>query len=154
MKCSVIVGMKHHYILAGIFSFILLSSLLAVGNAARVTTALAMQNLKHADIAVAMKNENDSAVLGVSTGSADSGLIEVTAREETTALALLQENHIVVVEYTESGAIVRAVDGVGMSEEQRASDKNWTFAVNENNEETPSDRRVVRAGDKVVWKYL
>lgn len=145
--------MKHSYVLLGIFSFILLSSLLAVYSSTEETTEYAMQSLRHVNLAQAAKLESQGVVLGASSGDAVGGQIEQTARQDTTALALLQENHMVVVEYTESGAVIRAIDGVGTSDDQRSSLKKWFFEVNGTEQSNSSERTIVQAGDRVVWIY-
>lgn len=145
--------MTHSYILTGIFSFIFLSSLLAVDQRANVVERLALENLRHANVAHAMRLENEGAVLGSTTGSADNGVIEQLARQKTSVLKLLQDDHMVVVEYTENGALIRAVDGKGMSEEERLSEKKWDFAINGNEVETSSDRTIVNPGDTITWTY-
>ena len=145
--------MKHSYILTGIFSFIFLSSLMAVDQRIEIVERLALENLRHSNVAYAMKIENEGAVLGVTSGSADEGKIDQTSNQTTTVLRLLQEEHMVVVEYTEAGAIIRAVEGKGMSDEERTSDKEWVFSVNENTPDTPADRTTVHPGDSVIWLY-
>jgi hypothetical protein len=145
--------MKHSYVLLGLFSFIFLSSLLAVYSSTEETTEYAMQSLRHVNLAQAAKLESQGIVLGASNGDAVGGQIEQTARQETTALALLQENHMVVVEYTESGAVIKAVDGVGISDDQRSSPKEWYFQVNGIEQTNSSERTIVQTGDRVVWIY-
>jgi hypothetical protein len=145
--------MRHSYVLLGIFSFIFLSSLLALNSSFENRANYALENLRYANLAQAARLENEGVVLGATSGEATRGQIEQLVRQDTTVLALLQENHMVVVEYTESGAIIRAVDGVGVSDEERNSRKQWFFEVNGKEQSNSSERTVVHAGDRVVWTY-
>jgi hypothetical protein len=145
--------MKHHYVLLGIFSFILLSAMLAVSQSTQLKTAMAMESLRHSNLAYAIQKENRGAVLGVSQGVADAGSIEIVATTQSTALKLLQENHAVVVEYTESGVVVRAIDGKGLSDGDRVRKAEWKFRVNGKEASLPADRMIVHPQDQVVWTY-
>ncbi len=145
--------MKHHHVLLGIFSFIFMSSLLAVGQSADATRALALETLRHSDLANATRLENEGVVLGKTSGEATGGQVVITPYKEATVLSLLQENHVVIVEYMESGAVVRSIDGLGSLEDQRNSSQAWIFSVNGEESALSADRLVVDVGDQVVWAY-
>ncbi|PWB74367.1 hypothetical protein C3F09_04005 [candidate division GN15 bacterium] len=78
----------------------------------------------------------------------DSLTIELTGADSVSVFVLLQRSHQVDSWSTAMGVFVNGIDSVKNG--RRAV---WIYSVNDSLPDIASDRRLTRAGDKVVWHY-
>lgn len=145
--------MRTFYILLSLFTFIFVSSVYSMNQSSTDRLQAAMESLRRSNVAQVASLEARNYVLGASTTLPNVTEYSLTPLKETTAFALLAQTHTVVVEYTESGAIVHSINGIGMSEADRASGKKWIYSFNGILQEISPDRLVIHPGDRLVWKY-
>jgi hypothetical protein len=80
--------------------------------------------------------------------SRDSVVIEMTAADSTTVLALLQQHHDVDVKEGSMGSFVMAIDSL-----RGGNDVYWLYKVNGEMVPKAADKTTVGPGDKVSWHF-
>lgn len=78
----------------------------------------------------------------------DSVVIELTATDSTTVLALLQQDHQVDLKQGSMGSFVMAIDSL-----RGGNDVYWLYKVNGEMVPKAADRTMVGPGDKVTWHF-
>jgi hypothetical protein len=148
--------MRYNAVYLFIVAFILVTGYLSSTQYSKTQTLQSYREslittIQAPEIAVAPELENRS-VLGLSV---DKGieLIQTYGETGVNALNLLQKTHLVIVEYTETGAVVKSIDGVGTSEQDREKNKHWSFEVNGKTSDLSPDRFVTTDGSTIVWIY-
>lgn len=141
-----------------IVAFILLTSSLA---AKQATVSKAQKNRVEEALAAARSVEtayapnSENAVLGATDvkNATVSEVLRLNGVDGVNALNLLQQSHIVIVEYTSEGAVVKSIDGLGTTESDRDSGKKWIFSVNEKESILSPDRYITKKSEGIVWTY-
>jgi hypothetical protein len=147
--------MRSFAIYLSIIAFILTAGFFASSQVSKEKTIAlnseAMLNqLSSPDIAYAPDLQR---VLGAASVRQGSDRVEIKGGKKITVLHLLQQSHIVVVEYTENGAVVKSIDSVGVSEIERETNKKWTYTVNGKSTDLSPDRYTTSETDTIVWMY-
>jgi hypothetical protein len=145
--------MRSAIIYLTIFAFIIFAASFA-SRSEQVRRAAVLDKLRTVEIAEARQDLSQPRVLGAVTDRAPEARISVLGQSGQTALKILQDSHVVVVEYTQEGAVVKGIDGAGHSEDDRQSDKKWQFKVNGRSSQLPADRYMTRDDDVIVWEYM
>jgi hypothetical protein len=133
-------------------------SLIVIGAAAAVRDSqvreqLSLEHLREVELAYSQSAPPAAQVLGAHLDNNNLTTIRQIGHKGQSVLARLQENHVVIVEYTEDGTQVKAIDGAGVSEDSRVIDKTWSFKVNGREATVSADRFVPQDGDVILWEY-
>jgi Domain of unknown function (DUF4430) len=145
--------MRTFSILLSLFTFIFVSSVYAMNQSSTERLYESMESLRKLNVVHVASLEARNYILGATTTVPNVTEYMMTPLQKTTAFSLLTQTHTVVVEYTESGAVVHSINGIGMSESERASGKKWSYSLNGTPQDISPDRLVIQPGDRLVWKY-
>ncbi|MDQ3098527.1 MAG: DUF4430 domain-containing protein [bacterium] len=144
-------GVQHWHVYMFGLSLIVIAGAAAVRDS-QVREQLTSEHLREVELAYA-KNAPPAEVLGAHLDNNSLTSIRQIGHKGQNVLQRLQENHVVIVEHTEDGTQIKAVDGAGISENARETTKTWSYTINGREATVSADRFVPHDGDVILWEY-
>ncbi len=145
-------GVRHWHVYMFGISLIVIASAAAVRDL-RIREKLTLEHLREVEVAYSQIAPSASQVLGAHLDNNSLTSIRQIGHKGVSVLARLQENHVVIVEYTEDGTLVKSIDGAGNTEDARRTFAHWNYSINGKEATISADRFVPKDGDVILWEY-
>jgi hypothetical protein len=145
--------MRSAVIYFSIFAFIIFVASFA-SRSQQLKRSMHLERLQQVEVAEARQVHSDPVVLGLLTNEAPAASISAYGQNGQTVLKVLQDSHVVIVEYTDEGARVKGIDGAGNSEPERETSKKRVYTVNGKTSELSPDRYITHEDDVILWQYV
>ncbi len=145
-------GIKHWHVYMFGLSLIVIASAAAVHDS-QIREKLTLEHLREVEVAYSQTAPPASQVLGAHLDNNSLTSIRQIGHKGVSVLARLQENHVVIVEYTEDGTVVKSIDGAGTTEDARRTSARWNYSINGKEATISADRYIPADGDVILWEY-
>lgn len=145
-------GIRHWHVYMFGLSLVVIASAAAVRDS-QVREKLTIEHLREVEVAYTQSAPPAAQVLGARVDNTTQTSIRQIGHKGQSVLSRLQDNHVVIVEYTEDGTVVKSIDGAGTSENDREGSRRWGYSVNGKEATVFADRYIPRDGDVILWEY-
>lgn len=145
-------GVRHWHVYMFGFSVVVFGSIAAMQDA-RIKEKITLDYLREVELAYSQQAPSAAEVLGARLDNNSANIIQQIGKKGQTVLQKLQENHVVIVEYTENGTFVKSIDGAGSSEDDSETNLRWSYSINGNEASVSADRFIPQDGDVILWEY-
>ncbi len=148
--------MRNISVFISLILFIAINGYFASAQSSRLITeksnSQALLDLVKSSEVAYFKNNSGVAVLGIETKK-DNTLIEMIGENNRNALELLQNNYLIIVDFDNEDIVVRSIDGIGLSEEDRLLNRKWQLLSEGKVVTVSPDEHITKTDEKLTWIF-